>query len=57
MWYFISRKLKPCGTNEYKNYNHKATTIGRTTEAFSPQGCARLTHNIHVPETFIIPQL
>jgi hypothetical protein len=33
MWYFISRKLKPCSTNEYKNYNQKATTIRRTTEA------------------------
>lgn len=57
MWYFISRKLKPCSTNEYKNYNQKATTIRRTTEAFSPQRCPRLTHNIHIPETFITPRL
>jgi hypothetical protein len=45
MWYFISRKLKPCSTNEYKNYNQKATT-----EAFSSQECPHLTYNIHIPE-------
>jgi hypothetical protein len=57
MWYFISRKLKPCDTNEYKNYNKKATTITRTTEAFTPQECPHFMHNIRVPETSIVPKL
>jgi hypothetical protein len=57
MWYFISRKLKPCNINEHKITTKKATTIRRTTEAFTPQECPRLMHNIRVPETSTAPKL